>query len=325
MTYALAGLIEANDYNQRIAGTALGTNVNVNYPWGAGATDKGYGQSSPLSNVSVGGTVTATNWASMLTNLRKMANHQNTSVGTLPGSGPTAGDTVTFLTSLDTVITNVYNNVGSAVAVGSENTTFSGTSSRTANWSSTLTFTHTITWSNANALRYWFNAGGYVRWRCNKSSSGQTGDPEWNDLGTKQGDIRFTGGTGTRTIAGTNYTGTTRIGGSGSPSTHLTTTGWYDLTTSPVTVWQLNADTSPYTGNYIRITLATAGSGTQLVITTTWVNTEGDPVTGGTATNSPFSSFGTGPATIVTTVNPSTTYLSDTWGTPTIAAAISGS
>jgi hypothetical protein len=89
------------------------------------------------------------------------------------------------------------------------------------------------------------------------------------------------------------------------------------------------ADTAPYTGQYISLNAKTAGSGTQLVLTTTWVDPGGsgvgssDVITGGTATTSPFSAFGTAPATVVTLFVPSSTYLtSAAWGTPTIAAAV---
>jgi hypothetical protein len=109
-----------------------------------------------------------------------------------------------------------------------------------------------------------------------------------------------------------------------------TSTGWYNLTTGDTQLYRQFADTAPYTGQYISLNAKTAGSGTQLVLTTTWVDPGGsgigssDVITGGTATGSPFSSFGTAPATVVTLFLPSATYLtSAAWGTPTIAAAVS--
>ena len=141
---------------------------------------------------------------------------------------------------------------------------------------------------------------------------------------TLVGDIYITGGTGTQTIAGTAYTGTTKIGGTGSPNTLLTTTGWYDLTTSETVIYQQYADTAPYTGQFIRLGAYTAGSGTQLVLRTVWLDPGGsgagssDNISGGTATTG--ISFGTAPATVVTYFPPSTTYLTAAWGTPTVAA-----
>jgi hypothetical protein len=105
-----------------------------------------------------------------------------------------------------------------------------------------------------------------------------------------------------------------------------TTTGWYDLTTSNTNLYQQFADTSPYTGSYILLQARTAGSGTQLILTTTWVDPGGsgtgssDNISGGTATTD--ITFGTAPATIVTYFPPSTTYLTASWGTPTVAATV---
>jgi hypothetical protein len=329
MTYAQSGLIEANDYNQRANGNTLGANVNVMYLWGTGAGDRGLGQSANnLSNVSAATTVTATQWSALLSNVNKMASHQGTATS-IPASGPTAGDTIAFISNLDTTITNLNTNYGNATAVGTEIVTFTGTTARTTNWgtagSSLLTFTHTVTFADSNSARYFFNAGGYVRLRCSKSSTGNFGDPEWNDLAsTLMSELRFTGGTRTQTIAGQEYTGTTRIGGTGTPGTNLTTTGFYDLTTTPVIVYQQNADTSPYTNNYIRVSLSvnSNASPSVMTVTTEWNSADGDTNSGGTDTTSPFSSFGTGPATLITVVPPSTTHIASTWGTPTIAASV---
>jgi len=60
-------------------------------------------------------------------------------------------------------------------------------------------------------------------------------------------------------------------------------------------------------------------------LTTTWVDPGGalfpnDNISGGTATTG--ISFGTAPATVVTYFPPSTTYLSASWGIPTVAASV---
>jgi hypothetical protein len=100
------------------------------------------------------------------------------------------------------------------------------------------------------------------------------------------------------------------------------------LTTGDTNIYRQFADTSPYTGQYINIAAKTAGSGTQLVLTTTWVDPGGsaagssDTISGGTATSG--ISFGTAPATVVTYFSPSATNLTEArWGTPTVAATVS--
>ena len=185
-----------------------------------------------------------------------------------------------------------------------------------------------MTFPSADQARYFFNAGGRIQWRCSKTSTGAVADPEWNDLATNLvGTIFITGGTATQNIAGSNYTGTTKSGGTGTPSILATTTGWYDLTTTPVTIYKQFADTVPYTGQYIQIDASINAGATVLTLTTTWVDPGGsapatDNISGGTDTASPFSAFGTAPATVVTFFYPSTTYLSNTWGVPTVAASV---
>jgi len=327
MTYTAGSTIVATDYNGFVSTNA---GANVNDIWSTGSSDKGYGQSA-LSTVSAAATITATQWATLNNTISSLASHTGTTITSR--ANPTAGSTIAILAALNTDLTNCTTNRGNAVASGAQYTTFSGTTSKTTTTGSgdaawTITFTHTITWASADAARYFFNAGGRIKWETSKTSTGNDGDAEWNDLAnTLVGDIYITGGTGTQTIAGGSYTGTTKSGGTGTPDTLLTTTGWYDLTTSDTLIYRQYADTAPYTGQYIAINAKTAGTGTQLVLTTTWVDPGGDPapggnnvISGGTATNSPFSVFGTAPATVVTYFNPSTTYLSNSWGTPTIAA-----
>lgn len=326
MTYSSGGLIQATDYNGFAANTA---GANVNDIWGAGSGDKGYGQSTTLSTVSAGGTVTATQWASLNSRISSMASHQGTTITSR--TSPVAGDTISILSNLNTDLTNLTTNRGNAAASGSQYTSWTGTSSKTtatgsgdAAW--TITFTHVVTWANAASARYFFNGGGRIKWETSKTSTGTDADDEWNSLAnTIVGDIFITGGTGTQTIAGTAYTGTTRSGGSGSPTTLATTTGFYDLTTTPVTIYQQYSSVYSYTGQYIAIAASVDAGATALTLTTTWVDPGGvgapnDDISGGTATTG--ISFGTAPATVVTYYPPSTTYLSNTWGTPTVSASV---
>jgi hypothetical protein len=330
MTYSVGGLIQATDYNGFVSTNA----ANVNGIWSTGATTFGYGETA-VGTVAAAGTVTATQWSTLNSRISSMASHQGTTITNR--SNPTTGDTIAVLSALATDINAITNARGNAVASGAQTTSFSGTTSKTSNTGSgsnawTITFTHTITWASADAARYFFNAGGRIKWETNKSSTGQLADAEWNDLATTLvGDIFITGGAplGTQTIQGTAYTGTTKSGGTGTPNLLATTTGWYGLSTGDTQLYRQFADTAPYTGQSITLSARTAGSGTQLVLTTVWSDPGGsgigssDVITGGTATGSPFSGFGTAPATVVTLFVPSSTYLtSAAWGTPTIAAAV---
>ena len=240
---------------------------------------------------------------------------------------------------INTDITNCTTNRGNASVVGTEYGTFSGTTSKTTATGSgqtawTITFTHTVTFASADAARYFWNAGGRVRLQYGKSSTGTDHDGDWNTLAGQCGSIYISGrvNSTTQTIAGVAYTGTTRIGGTGGTQTTLTTTtGWYGLTpgAAATTIFQLNNASSPYTGEYIRTTAAIDATATILILTTTWfqpaVSGAGTScnISGGTATVSPSTSItGTAPTVLVTYTPPSSIYLTNSWGTPTIAAGV---
>ena len=316
MTYSSGGLIQATDYNGFVSTNAS----NINDVWSTGASDKGYGQSA-ISTVSTAGTITATQWATLVNTLSSLGSQTGTSL--TARTAPTAGTLISVLAAVNTDITNVTTNRNNAVAVGSQFTGWSGTNSKTAATSGatwTITFTNTVTFASAAAARYFFNGGGLIKLDVSKTATGALGDPEWNDLAsTLCGDIYISGAGTAHTIAAVSYTGTTKIGGTGTPSTLQTSLGWYNLTTSDQVIYKQFADTAPYTTNFIQHSAKTAGSGTQLVITTLWSASDGDPISGGTAPTG--ATPGTAPCTICTYFPPSTTYLtSASWGTPTVAA-----
>jgi len=326
MTYSSGGLIEATDYN-----TFAG---QVNNIWSTGATDSGWGQTA-ISAVSTGGIVTATSWATLVNNLATAGAQTTTTI--TARTAPVTGNVVAILANVATDITSVTVNRGNATSSGTQYGTFSGTTSKTTATGSgqsawTITFTHTVTFPSADQARYFWNAGGLVRLQYGKSSTGTDTDPDWNTLAGQCGSIYISGrvNSAAQTIAGVSYTGTTRIGGGGGTQTTLaTTTGWYQLTGTPATLFQLNNATAPYSGEYIRTTAAS--SATVLTLVTTWVSdgssgagTTAD-ISGGTAVSSPATSIGgaTAPTTLVTYLPPSTAQgLSDSWGTPSIAASV---
>jgi len=318
MTYSSGGLIEAADYNGFVS-----TNVaNINAIWSTGSSDFGWGETA-LNTVSSAATITATQWATLVNQISTLGSQTGTTITSR--SAPTAGDTISVLAAVGTDMTNIAANRGNAVGAGSQYTSWTGTSGQTTGITgvnSSMTFTHTVTFPNATAARYFWNAGGRVLIQFGKSSTGERGDPEFNDLAqTLCGAISITGriNSATQSIAGVSYTGTTKTGGTGTPNTLTTTTGWYQLTTSNTLVYKQFADTAPYTSNYIQVQAKTGNTGTTLDLTTTWFNAEGDTVSGGSAPTG--ASFGTGPATLVTYLAPSATDLpTAAWGTPTVAA-----
>lgn len=322
MVYSVGGLIQASDYNGFVgpAGSGGTANANLNDIWGAGSGDKGWGQTA-LANPAVGSTVTATQWASLVNTLASAGNQTNTSL--TARSAPVAGDTITILAALNTDLSNVTTNRGNAALIGAEVTSGGSSSAgavgtNPAGW--TLTYTQTLTFASASAARYFFNAGGIVRVSYSKSSTGTDVDPDWNQLAGWCGTINFTGrvNSTSQTIAGTSYTGTTRLNGTGGTETTLTTTtGFYNLTpgAAATTIFQLNSTTSPYTGDYIRTTVALNAGATVLTFVTTWVDA-------GYSLPGQSNDISAGATTALSYFPPSTTYLTNSWGTPTLSSSV---
>ena len=330
MTYSSGGLIQATDYNTFAGNTTAG----LNRIWSTGAGDAGWGQTD-IATVSTGGVVTATNWATLVNNLSTAGSQTNTTITSR--SAPTTGTLISILANVSTDITSCTTNRGNAVSSGAEVGYASGTTSKTTATGSgqlawTIVFTHTVTFPSANQARYFWNAGGRVRLQFGKSSTGTDIDPDWNTFAGYPGSIYLTGrvNSAAQTIAAVSYTGTTRIGGTGGTQTTLaTTTGWYNLTTTPATIFLLNNTNVPYTGETIGTTAA-ATSSTVLTLVTTWTQPATGPgsvttISGGSAPAVGATSIGaaTAPTTLCTYFPPSTAQgLSASWGTPVIAASV---
>lgn len=323
MTYAAGQKILDDEYNIFVTGTAGGTPLdtytgtpNVNALWGAGNTaDIGYGQSTTLPAVSAGATVTATQWANLLNRINTIASHQGTSITAI--TNPTTGDTITALASLQTNLDSIWNNRSYAAAVGTS-ITAGGSQNYTTAWggasqNQNLEFRHTITFASADALQAFLNGGGRIIHTCSRSggtaSNKNTG---WTNLASAVGTGYWTGVGTSKTIAGTAYTGFTKIGGSGTNNVYDTATGIYDLTIGSTftTSHQQYDATVPYTANYIT-RLVRRSSTTVVDIYCRFTDDANS--------NTDESADGTFNSTI-TLSQPSTTYLTNVWGTPTISS-----
>jgi hypothetical protein len=331
MTYSTGGLIQATDYNG-FASTTSGANVND--IWGTGSGDKGWGQTA-LGTVSAAGTVTATQWADLVNRIASLGSQTGTTLTSR--TAPTAGSVISVLSNINTDLTNCTTNRGNAPSVGTTSTTWTGSTAKTAataaaagGW--TITFTHTVTFGSADQARYFFNAGGLIVLDMSKTSTGTDKDPDWNTFAGQVGTLTLSGrvNSAAQTIAGTSYTGFTRTGGTGGTQTTLaSTTGWYSLTAGAAAtqMFQLNDATAPYTGDYIRVTAAKNAGSTAITFVTTWVDAgysgagKSNNISGGTDTVS-GGGFGTAPAVRCRFTPPSTTYLSASWGTPTVSASV---
>jgi hypothetical protein len=295
MAYSQGGLIEATDYNTRAA--------NVNAIWGTGAGSNGYGQSTTLSNVSVGGTVTATNWASLIARIDSMRNHQSGVTSSI--TQPSAGDTITFLSTLDTQISNIVtnklstNNIrGTALPTGLGNPLVTNDT----DWQNTATNEFYVSFTSTDTVRYFFNSGGLIT-SFMQIDNGTALSNDWNTF--------LSSTVGTITL-GSNFC--SRSGTGGDSLTQNTGIGYHNLTSTYQTLFSIGrvSGTADYGNNYMtveaRVGGALYGASSNLVYFR-WILYD-------SAANS-FNDTVNGQRRVyVGYTPPETTYLSNTWGTP---------
>jgi hypothetical protein len=318
MAYTSGGTIQALDYNLLAWGGNTqvynATPDNLAEVWGVGNGQGGYGQDTSLiSTLSVGDTVTATQWAGLVYTLNKTLGHQGGAAAQLAtGSniGIVAGATIAAFANVATAITTVNTNKLNFNSTRGATTTGSNLDKAYTTEAATMTHTITVTFASADQARYFFNAGGRL-----SLVAGQAGDFEqnaketnWRDLINAVGTIHLDQLTSTRTGTGETLT------------TNGSAIGYWDLTTSNQTLIRLTQDTAPYTANYIDIfarVAGTAGSngglGTQVIFQIDYVDGSADggfnDGISGTVRNR------------IDIVKPEVTYLADVWGSITVGGA----
>ncbi|MBD1206884.1 MAG: hypothetical protein H9535_00525 [Ignavibacteria bacterium] len=235
MAYALNDLITTAEFN--------GFANQVNAVWGIGTGDSGYGQTSTVSTVVAGNDVTATQWSTLLARGNSAAGHQGTAWSS--GTNVTAGNPIQVISSLAANCTSINTNRLTAAVV---NTTTGALASPTSSalWTTQSQLIYTLTWADQDAARAFFNSGGQVQMAFSRSGgSAHAKNTGWTSLCTAAGTIVFAAHS------------TTKTGGSGSPTILLTTTGYYEGTTSDVNLFRQFDTTSPYTANYLNVAVRT--------------------------------------------------------------------
>lgn len=316
MTYAQFGTVQANDFNTLVGGNPTTTPNTLNATWATGGGAAGYGQTA-VANVAAGQTVAAASqWATLVTNTASAATHQGSSITSV--SAPVSGGTITYVSAIPTNLTTIYTNRLNAATQGA---TAANTATFGSAWQNQLTFTHTATFANGDAARYFFNSGGQLKLTF-AQPTGTSMANAYNTLASACGTLVLSApSSGTITVAGTNYTGFTKIGGSGTPSPYLTNTGYYALTSSNANVFlQTTGTPAGYTTSFINVLVRSNGTqgsngdaGSVITITTIW-----DEIPNGLSVTA-------GSATTLTVVAPETTNLANTWGTITLSGTVSGS
>lgn len=231
MAVSVGDEIQAAQYN--------GLQSRVDTILGVGSGQSGYGQSLASSQVSVGAVVEAADMDNLRTDINKIKNHQagtNANVGNIAvgqiigadrsetGIGTGSYQNNEGFNDYDTAITDVE---GNKFDIAESSVEAKLTSTRSTSWGGggggTVTHTFTVTFSDANQRRYFFNSGGEIRFSASLTGSSGSKYNNWNTLLTNMGTIKF------------GYTATTRTG-----SGTAQAIGNYDLTTSYQTIFQKN-------------------------------------------------------------------------------------
>ena len=310
MAYTSGDTILDNHYND------FATSVNA--IWGTGSGSRGLGQTTTISSVSAGSTIAATQWSTLLDRIRSISDHQgnDASITIDTVTNPSAGDTISAYTTLSGDIGTCYTDAATSAnndGVGF-GTAITDTAASTATLTGTLTQTNTLTFGSADQMRYGWNAGGKVQvsWDLSGHTSDTKAD-QWNNLASE---------CGTYVI---NAHDSGKSGGSGTTETNLTNEGFWDMSTTNTRSFRQYEDTSPYTATYIQLNTklnAAAGSSTVMTLESKWVDGAADQTSYNKNIYNVLDQVDGTKTTTFSWFPAATTYISNTWGTPTWATTV---
>ena len=238
MAYVAGNTILDDEYNTFV--NSSGSPYGYNHFAGPGAGAYGLNQAT-ISTVSVGNTITASQWNSLFTGMANIANHTNDTLTST--AAVSAGNTIAIKAALITDLATL----AASVAAGSPNATAissvaAGTSTNGNTWNSTSNIERSITFSSNAVMRAFFNAGGYIR--CDPGTSGSVDgnkDTVFQELEAAFGNLDIKAQASARSGTGETLT------------TNGLAIGFHDLTTSYQTILKLTSNNSGYTSNTMEI------------------------------------------------------------------------
>ena len=317
MAYSAGDTILDDEYNAFVNNSS--SPFGYNHFAGTGSLQYGLGQSA-ISTVSAGATVSASQWNTLFTGIVNIANHTNDA--TTSGS-VSAGQNIAFVSAL----TSDLATLAASVAGGSTNATALTTTStqRTVTtssegWDNTATQEISITWSNANEMRWFFNAGGKIRYVATATASSVSAkDTAFVALGAGFSNLDIGSQATTRSATGQSLT------------TNGLANGFYDLGTGYTTIIKLTQSAyAAYNSNTITISAKlNASPGSSTVMTIKMVAT--DPASDTQYTSGNISGIATNvkntPKMVSTVafINPTTAEGLSTVYTPSSTAQVSNS
>lgn len=268
MAYTAGDTILDDEYNNFLNSTS--GNFGINHIAGTGSGQYGLGETA-ISTVAPGNTINASQWNALFTGMDNVAGHTGRSITST--TAKSAGDTIAVISALQTDL----NNLASDVAAGSTSTTAVTTSgvlqspTSSSTWFGSFTTELSATFTNADTMRWFFNAGGKIRVTPTVTGSGLAGDgagpgkdAAWTNLYAAIGNLDIASQASTRSGSGETL------------STNGLANGFHDLGTGYTTIIKLNDDTYPYASNSIEIQAKlNAAVGTATTITVKLIATDG--------------------------------------------------
>ena len=243
MGYLAGDTILDDEYNTFVNSSS--SPFGYNHFAGTGASQYGLGQTH-IATVSGGSTtITASQWNTLLTGMDNIANHTNDSL--TARTQVTSGDTIAIKSAVEadlaTLAASVAGGCVSATAVSEGSELQSSTSD--TRWVGTHVVEHSITFSNNNDLRWFFNAGGKMRMKFtrngNAGSSATDKDDSVDELITAIGNFDLGSNVSTRSGSGETLT------------TNGLANGTQDLGNTYTVLIKLTQASGTYTSMYVQV------------------------------------------------------------------------
>jgi len=263
MAYVAGDSILDDEYNDFVSKAT--SPYGYNHTAGTGALQYGLGQSA-ISTVSAGGTINASQWNSLFTGLANLANHTNVALAST--AAVSAGNSIaiksSLISDLASMATQISTGCPNATAL-SASAALTTVTTAAEGWDTSATQEISVTFTNANSMRWFFNAGGKIRFVVTATASSTSAkDTAFVALGTGIGNLDIGAHASTRSNAGQTQT------------TSGLANGFYDLTTSYTSLLKLTQSAyAAYNTNTMEIfAKLDAAPGTATVMTIKMVATD---------------------------------------------------
>ena len=269
MAYVAGDTILDDEYNTFVNSSS--SPFGLNHFAGTGALQYGLGESA-VATVSANNQINASEWNALFTGMSTIAGHTGDTLTSRSAIG--GGDLIEISTNVAADLATL----AASVAAGSPLTSAVTTSgilqqpASSSTWTGSFTTQVSATFSSANNMRFFFNAGGKIRLDPIRTGNGGEGgasgkDAAWDNLYNAVGNLDIGSQSTNRSASGETL------------DTNGLALGFYDLTTSYQTILQLSDDTYPYTANTLKFEAklnATPGSATVITIQTTATDGSGE-------------------------------------------------